>query len=109
MSFQMTADNANNITEYEGLRQALLRITRLDHEKCIIQLDSMLVCKQINGLWRCLAEHLKTRWSECHSMLNDLSARRRDVKIVHIYREYNDHADRLANQGADGVTQYHGW
>lgn len=87
----------NNIAEYEalilGVRNSLgLGISRLD-----ILLDSELLVKQVKGEYRVKNERLRELMSELQRLLSQLS----DYDIMHIPREENRQADKMANVAID--------
>jgi ribonuclease HI len=87
----------NNEAEYMGLIGALTWIENNCPEAEIeINSDSQLLVRQMKGIYKIKAPHLKTLWSAAQ----DLS---RDKKIVfkEIRREYNSRADALANLAMD--------
>lgn len=87
----------NNIAEYEalilGVRQALDQgVTQLD-----IFLDSELLVKQVKGEYRVKNARLQELIREVRRLLSLLA----DYDIMHIPREENRRADKLANAALD--------
>jgi ribonuclease HI len=87
----------NNVAEYAGLLAALERAHVLGVRELEVRSDSELLVKQLNGAYRVRAPHLQPLWLRAVSLM-DLLAR---CRIVHIPREQNSAADRLANLAID--------
>jgi ribonuclease HI/probable phosphoglycerate mutase len=87
----------NNIAEYRalilGLEEALKRRCRKLH----IFLDSELLVKQINGMYRVKSNHLKVLMVDIKRLLSSLEA----YTVEHLDRSQNHIADRLANEAID--------
>ena len=87
----------NNIAEYRalilGLEEALKRRCRKLH----IFLDSELLVKQINGMYRVKSNHLKVLMVDIKRLLSFLDA----YTVEHLGRSQNHIADRLANEAID--------
>jgi probable phosphoglycerate mutase len=60
----------------------------------IVEGDSMLVVKQVQGLWKVSAAPLKPFCEKAKRLL----AQFEDVIVRHIPREQNEHADSLTNE-----------
>lgn len=89
----------NNQAEYQALDLGLSWIkSTYGQAKVICQLDSELVVKQMQGLYKMKNAELKP-WHEKISLLAyDLGE---DVIFVHIPREKNQVADKLVNEALD--------
>ena len=89
----------NNVAEYRalilGLEDALKRHCRKLH----IFLDSELLVRQINGVYKVRDENLKVLMKEIRRLLSFLD----EYKVEHIDRSLNSMADRLANEAIDGA------
>jgi ribonuclease HI len=87
----------NNVAEYQGLihalRWALARGTR-DVRVCS---DSELVVRQMNGQYRVKHPAMQPLHREAQALL----ARFARAAVVHVPRERNREADRLANRALD--------
>jgi len=94
-------DSTNNVAEYRGLRAVLRRAHRRASEPCVIDVDSLLVCRQVRGDWSCRDAELRPWYDECVALYASLRARGQSVRLRHVYREYNAVADVLANEGVD--------
>lgn len=91
----------NNVAEYEGLLLGLERVLHLGGKRLRIESDSQLLVRQLNGLYRVKNEKLKTLHQRASGLLRRLEAWR----IIHIPRENNRLADRLANRAIDGARR----
>lgn len=87
----------NNVAEYRALLMALERAVEIGADEVEIFSDSRLLVEQVNGNYRVKAEHLKPLVSQ--AVLRARGFRR--FALVHVPREKNRQADRLANRGAD--------
>lgn len=87
----------NNVAEYEGLIMGLEELVRLRRKKILVQSDSQLLVRQLNGEYRVKDAKLKTLYQRVMSLLRQFDR----YRIVHVYREMNKLADRLANRGID--------
>jgi len=87
----------NNQAEYEALLLGLDLAREADPSWLGIRLDSELLVKQINGQYRVKNPGLALLHGRVKDKLNDLSA----YDILHVRRELNAEADRLANQALD--------
>lgn len=91
----------NNVAEYEalilGLEEAKARgITAID-----VRMDSMLVVRQMQGLWRIKHPGLRPLAVRAGALLTSFPERR----IGHVPREDNARADELANRAIDEATR----
>lgn len=88
----------NNVAEYTALLRAceVLVKTTLKDKIFHFYLDSELVVKQINGLYKIKNEELKIINQKIRNELSKL----KDWEIFHVRRELNKEADRLSKQGA---------
>lgn len=90
----------NNVAEYEALLLGLERVLHLGGKRLRVESDSQLLVRQLNGLYRVKNEKLKTLHQRALALLRRLEAWR----IIHIPRENNRLADRLANRAIDDVA-----
>ncbi|HEY7163714.1 MAG TPA: ribonuclease HI family protein [Candidatus Binatia bacterium] len=91
----------NNVAEYEGLLLGLQALLDLEKKNIRVQSDSQLLVRQLNGQYRVKDEKLKRLFERAVNLLRRFDK----VRIVHVPRELNRHADRLANQGIDQVLR----
>ena len=94
----------NNVAEYEGLLMGLDEVLRLGGKKLEVQSDSQLLVRQLNGQYRVKDERLKT----LHERACALLRRFESYRIVHVGRERNTLADRLANRAIDDAVRFSG-
>jgi ribonuclease HI len=87
----------NNVAEYEGLLMGLEAMLQMGKRCVRVQSDSQLLVRQLNGHYRVKDEKLQLLFAKAIAMLRQF----KDYRIVHIPRESNKLADRLANQGID--------
>lgn len=85
----------NNVAEYRalllGLETALERgVTHLE-----VRADSELLIRQLLGKYRVRNEGLKPLFRSAHELLRRFES----FQLVHVRREQNAEADRLANEG----------
>jgi len=87
----------NNVAEYEGLLLGLKEVVRSGGKRVVVQSDSELLVRQLNGLYRVKNEKLKRLYQRAVGLLHQLEA----CRIIHVAREHNRMADQLANQAID--------
>ena len=90
----------NNQAEYHaliwGLENALARNVRI----LTVELDSELVVKQLNGLYKVNNEGIKPLYTLAKGYLTGFSS----VSVSHIRRALNSEPDRLANAAMDSLA-----
>jgi len=84
----------NNIAEYLALIRGLKEAKALGLKKIRIFLDSALLVKQINGLYRVKNANLKQLWFQAQSLLREFDS----YVITHVERQLNKEADLLAKR-----------
>jgi ribonuclease HI len=87
----------NNEAEYQALIMGLQAAGDLGADRLRICLDSELVVKQVRGEYRVRNNRLQRLYGEVMAHLKHFN----DYVIVHIGRELNQQADRLANEAID--------
>jgi ribonuclease HI len=87
----------NNVAEYEGLLMGLEALLRLSKKRIRVESDSQLLVRQLNGEYRVKDEKLKALFQKAMALLRQFEA----YRILHVPRELNKLADRLANKGID--------
>jgi ribonuclease HI len=92
----------NNVAEYEGLLMGLAALRQRGAKKIVVQSDSQLLVRQLNGEYRVKDEKLKVLFERAMRLLRQFEA----YRIVHVRREMNKMADRLANRGIDDASKY---
>ena len=91
----------NNVAEYEGLLMGLEALIQLGRKKIRVQSDSQLLVRQLNGEYLVKDEKLKVLYQRAISLLHQFDS----YRILHVYREMNKVADRLANRGIDDASR----
>lgn len=91
----------NNVAEYEGLLMGLEEALKLGAKRLRIESDSELLVRQLNGIYRVKHEKLIPLHRRAVELLRRLDSHR----IIHVRRELNKVADRLANQAIDDAHQ----
>jgi len=89
----------NNVAEYEGLLMGLEALLGMGRKSVVIQSDSQLMVRQLNGEYRVKDDKLKKLFARAVRLLEHFDR----YRIVHVPRERNKLADRLANKGIDGA------
>ena len=82
----------NNVAEYEGLLMGLEALLRLGKKRIRVQSDSQLLVRQLNGEYRVKDEKLSRLHQKAQALLRRLGA----YRFIHVRREQNRVADRLA-------------
>ena len=62
----------------------------------LFELDSILIVMQMSGRWGCHRRHLRDLLAECYDLGEQLTQSGCAWSIRHIYREFNQVADKLA-------------
>jgi ribonuclease HI len=91
----------NNFAEYTALVKALERARELGGQRLIIESDSELLVKQMNGEYRVKNDQLRV----LHEQARRLCQQFAQVTIRHVARSKNSHADRLCNEALDAVGE----
>ena len=91
----------NNVAEYQALISALKEAKLLGIEAIKIFADSELMVKQIKGEYKVKSAGLLPLYQEAKALLMKFSR----YDIIHINREKNTEADRLANQAIDSKAR----
>jgi ribonuclease HI len=85
--------STNNQAEYHALIAGLEAVARHQPDAIIVRMDSELVVKQMNGQYRVRHPDLMPLYVRAR----ELASRFPNITIVHVPREKNPGADRLAN------------
>jgi broad specificity phosphatase PhoE/ribonuclease HI len=96
---------SNNVAEYRGLIAGLRAAAQLDPSEIEVRMDSKLVVEQMSGRWKVKHPGMQELAREAAALVRALPP----VRFVHIRREFNSHADRLANQAMDDAARGLGW
>ncbi len=93
-------EHTNNFAEYTALIRALELCVEFNFYNIEVKSDSELVVKQINKIYKVKDPDIKDLYDKAITLIKRLST----FKIVHIPREENSKADKLANQGLSTVN-----
>ncbi|KAK3227805.1 hypothetical protein Dsin_007667 [Dipteronia sinensis] len=97
----------NNVAEYRALILGLKYALKKGFKHIRVHGDSMLVCMQIQGLWKINKPNLAVLCNEAKELKDKFLS----FKISHVYRESNAEADTQANLGIylkDGQVEEEG-
>jgi ribonuclease HI len=94
----------NNYAEYEaivlgieGLKK-MFGAVQLKAMEVEVRMDSELACKQLNGIYQIKEPTLFPQFIKVHNLRVSTVP---NIKFVHVRREANTQADRLANEAMD--------
>jgi ribonuclease HI len=90
-------NTTNNVAEYQGLLLGLEAAKDEGASDLEVRLDSELIVRQLNGQYKVKSPHLKPLYEQAKSLLQAFDS----VTIVHVRRENNREADKLANLAMD--------
>ncbi len=93
-------ETTNNQAEYQALIAGLEKAKELKAEELDCYLDSELVVKQLNREYKVKNAELAPLFLKVHN----LSLSFKKIKFIHIRREFNKEADRLANEAMDKMA-----
>lgn len=87
----------NNEAEYAGLIWGLKAALEIGGIKSLtVKMDSELIARQLNGVYRVKNERLRPLYEEAQKLLASFA----HYRIVHVRRELNAVADALASRAA---------
>lgn len=87
----------NNYAEYTAVVRALELAAENKVAHVIVRSDSELLIRQLNGQYKVKSESLRPLYSRCIELAKKIGT----VEFVHVRRELNQEADRLANLALD--------
>lgn len=91
----------NNVAEYRALIAALKKLADINAENVKIHLDSELVVKQVNGIYKVKNIDLQKLFAEVTTLKKNIKG----LEIVHVRREFNKEADALVNLALDSFEK----
>jgi ribonuclease HI len=94
----------NNVAEYTAAREGLRRAAELGATQVLLRSDSELLIKQLTGVYKVKAAHLR----DLHREVMREAGRFERVRFEHVPRSRNQEADGLANQGVDAWLEARG-
>jgi ribonuclease HI len=89
----------NNIAEYKALLEGLKKALEHGVRRLEARADSELVIKQLRGEYQVRNARLKPLFAEAKKLLGSFEK----FQLVHVRREQNEEADKLANEAIDAV------
>ena len=93
-------DSTNNEAEYGALIAGLKYLIKLNLLNPTIYSDSELIVKQVNGEYRVKNDRMITLYNEVINLLSNF----RSWSLIHVLRDKNIVADKLANEGRKKVN-----
>ena len=90
---QFIGHATNNQAEYQAIIAALEKAVALGARQVKIRADSELVVKQLNGRYRVKKASLRPLYQQVGQLLSQFDS----FTIIHVPREQNKEADKLAN------------
>ncbi len=88
----------NNIAEYQALILLLTEMQGIPCSRLVVQSDSELLVRQVNGVYKVKDPGLKQKFNEVQRLR---AASPFLLELNYVPRERNAEADRLANRGID--------
>lgn len=85
----------NNIAEYSALIKGLEKARSLGIKKLKVFLDSELLVRQVNGVYKVRNKNLVPLFQKIQDLLKDFDK----CTVTHVRRELNKEADALAREG----------
>ena len=85
----------NNYSEYTGIKIGLERAQELGIKSLTVYGDSLLVVKQMLGLYKVKSPNLLEIYESCKTLSNAFEK----IEFIHVYRDKNKRADALSNDG----------
>ena len=89
-------DTTNNVAEWTAVKLALEAIAKYHPKRVRAYMDSELVCRQLNGIYRVKNADLKPLYAATTKL-----AQSYDITFEHVYREKNKLADQQVNIAID--------
>jgi ribonuclease HI len=84
----------NNVAEYSALIRGIKEARSLGVREVKVFLDSELVVRQINGVYKVKNENLRMLWEKAMVILRDFDS----YEVTHVDRDGNREADALARK-----------
>jgi len=91
----------NNSAEYQALILALTEVAKLDAADIIVNMDSQLVVRQMQGKYKIKDPGLKILAAEALKLIKNF----RQVHFKYVPREQNRQADLLVNEAIDEAVE----
>lgn len=90
-------ETTNNVAEYSALIKALEESVHLGGTSLKIQMDSELIVKQMQGVYKIKQPTLQELAAKVLELLKNFES----YTFVHVRREFNKEADALVNEALD--------
>lgn len=87
----------NNVAEYRAMLAALSKAEEEGFKRIRFHTDSELMHRQLMGLYKVRVQHLK----KLHIKVQEALRLLEEYEILHVPREFNSEADKLANKAID--------
>ena len=87
----------NNRAEYTAVILGLQRALELGGREVDVYMDSQLVVRQMEGIYKVKNAQLRPLWEQAGALAKKFAT----CRFHHVPREQNGEADALANQGVD--------
>ncbi len=84
----------NNVAEYSALIRGIEEARALGIREVKVFLDSELVVRQINGIYKVKNESLRVLWNRAMDVLREFDS----YVVAHVNRDLNGEADALARK-----------
>jgi ribonuclease HI len=94
-------DTTNNVAEYKALLRAITECKKLNILSVKFYTDSQLLARQIKGMYKIKDEKLKPLYIKIRGKLLGF----KNWEVIHIPREKNIIADKLANDSFKKVSK----
>ncbi len=92
-------ETTNNVAEYSALIKALEESVNLGATAVRIQMDSELIVKQMQGIYKIKQPALQELAAKVITLLKKFKS----YTFLHVRREFNKEADALVNQALDAI------
>lgn len=90
-------ETTNNVAEYKALLLGLETALECKVTAIEVRADSELMIRQLKGVYKVRNANLRPLYDQAQALLAQFGA----TRLVHVRREHNQQADRLANEGID--------
>jgi ribonuclease HI len=87
----------NNVAEYRAVIAGLEAARAFPARGVQVRADSMLVVRQLEGIWRVKQQHLRPLHARARELLDAYD----EIDLAHVRREENIDADLLVNAALD--------
>lgn len=94
---QYIGETTNNQAEYKALYHALLKAQELGAKQVTSYLDSELIVRQMQGIYKVKNADLKILFENIQGIIKHFD----HIEFLHVKRELNKEADALVNQALD--------